>query len=644
MNIFKKCAVKALSLAIALITALSVGTSASAAAKTADVMSNDWSILVVFFKSVDVTVKLSGKTVSLKKTIANAEIDDIKNGILDRMPYQFMQDTHGKVGIDAIDYAYVDEPLTNKDIESVPDTDGAGYRAKYEDSKLVSGVLDECLEQNFYSQILVFAPLGEISLTAAGWGGSKYKGVNIAQILMFDNEFGYYSTIIHEICHGLETDSKALNNNKTAPLHDMYVGNNAAMSELEWYEYYMNDSRPDGKKGVEPLAFYRLRNEKHTPLAGDMTVTNPQNLSAAANSNTAATLSWDGLSGSGYQVGLFKDADHKKLKTTYDVKSGEASFKLTDLVKGNTYYIGVRAASTANGKTYCSDWIYLTYTHGGIAEGVKNFRVEDLGKGSRSAKLKFSWDAVPNASGYQIAQFGSTFKDYDDVYDYKSGKTSAVLGPFTRYTDCYFGIRASETIAGKKVWSDWTYLAFEFWDDIELIDISSPQQESKTPTSILSLSVEIKNQTYTGKALTPDITLKDGSKTLKNGTDYVLIYKNNTEIGIASVRVEAMGDYCDEGTLYFLIVPKKTTLTAKKSGGKITLQWDAVKGAEKYEIYYREKGSSKYKELTTVSGSKTSYSTSKLDKNKTYQFKIRSYAELDGKKYCSSYSKVVTVK
>ncbi len=644
MNIFKKCAVKALSLAVALITALSFGASASAAAKTAEIMSNDWSILAVFFKSVDVTVKLSGKTVSLKKTVSNAKIDDIKNGILDRMPYQFMQDTHGKVGIDAIDYAYVDEPLTNKDIESVPDTDGTGYRAKYEDSKLVSGVLDECLEQNLYSQILVFTPLGEISLTASGWGGSKYKGVHIAQILTDDyNDIGYYSTILHEICHGLETDSKALNNNKTAPLHDMYVGNNLEIAELDWYEYYMNDIRPDGKKGVEPMAFYRPRNEKHTPLAGKMTVTTPQNLSTAANSNTAATLSWDGLTGSGYQVGLFKDADHKKLKTTYDVKSGEASFKLTDLVKGNTYYIGVRAASTANGKTYCSDWVCLTYTHGGVASGVKNFRVEDLSK-DRSAKLKFSWDAVPNASGYQIAQFGSTFKDYDDVYNYKSGTTSAVLGPFTRYTYRYFGIRASETIAGKKVWSDWTYLAFDFWDDIELIDINASQQETKTPTSILSLSVEIKDQVYTGKALTPDITLKDGSKTLKNGTDYVLIYKNNKEIGTASVTVEAMGDYCDEGILTFQIVPKKTTLTAKKSGEKIKLSWKSVKGAEKYVIYYREKGSSKYKELTTVSGSKTSYSTSKLDKNMTYQFKIRSYAEAGGKKYYSNYSKVVTTK
>lgn len=89
---------------------------------------------------------------------------------------------------------------------------------------------------------------------------------------------------------------------------------------------------------------------------------------------------------------------------------------------------------------------------------------------------------------------------------------------------------------------------------------------------------------------------------------------------------------------------KTTTLTAKRSGEKITFSWDKVNGAEKYQIYYREKGESKYKKLANVSGSKTSYSTSKLDKSKTYQFIIRSYATSDGKKVYSKYSKVVTVK
>lgn len=385
MNIFKKCAAKALSLATAAVTVLAisaVGLNASAAGITlddmtakpeessvyveknygraiADTMSNDWSFLVVFFKSVDATVEYNGKTVHCKTTISNDVINDIKSDVVSRMPYQFMQDTHGKVGIDAIDYVYVDEPLTTKDLNLGTGDSGSGYRPDTANSELVRSVLDECLEQNRYSQILIFSPLDEISWPV-GWGGSKYDGVHFAHIIMPHSDFSYYATIVHEICHGLETDSKAMNNNRTANLHDMY---NYGMSEFDWYESYMNDTLPDGKKGVEPMAFYRLRSE-YTPLISD-TLPAPANLSAKAISNTNAILSWDRVSNdSEYQFGIFKDADYKELYITYDQKSDENSIELTGFKKGYTYYYGVRTSAIVNGKTVYSDWTYLTFEFG----------------------------------------------------------------------------------------------------------------------------------------------------------------------------------------------------------------------------------------------------------------------------------------
>lgn len=182
------------------------------------------------------------------------------------------------------------------------------------------------------------------------------------------------------------------------------------------------------------------------------------------------------------------------------------------------------------------------------------------------------------------------------------------------------------------------------YNDTDFYVVGDSTTNNSSSKSVSSLSATVKNQTYTGKALTPDVTVKDGNMILKKGTDYTLTYKNNKAIGTAFVTIKGKGDYSGEQTLTFQIVPKKTTLTAKKSGEKIKLSWKKADGAEKYVIYYREKGESKYKKLATVSGSKTSYSTSKLDKSKTYQFKIRSYAESNGKKYYSSYSKVVTTK
>lgn len=180
-------------------------------------------------------------------------------------------------------------------------------------------------------------------------------------------------------------------------------------------------------------------------------------------------------------------------------------------------------------------------------------------------------------------------------------------------------------------------------------DSSSPSATSVSSSSssskdISSLNIgEISNKAYTGESLKPSVTIKDGSKTLKKGTDYMLTYKNNKAIGTATVTVTGKGDYSGTKTLTFQIVPKKTTLTAKRSGEKITFQWDAVKGAEKYEIFYREKGEDQYKKLATVSGKKTNYSTTELDKNKTYQFQIRSYKKSNGEKVYSKFSKTVTV-
>ena len=53
----------------------------------------------------------------------------------------------------------------------------------------------------------------------------------------------------------------------------------------------------------------------------------------------------------------------------------------------------------------------------------------------------------------------------------------------------------------------------------------------------------IADQRYTGKSLRPTVIVKDGSKRLKNGTDYTLTYKNNKMVGKASVVITGKGRY-----------------------------------------------------------------------------------------------------
>ena len=192
---------------------------------------------------------------------------------------------------------------------------------------------------------------------------------------------------------------------------------------------------------------------------------------------------------------------------------------------------------------------------------------------------------------------------------------------------------------------DGTSLTWQEIDSFKWTTLSDSSSSNSTSTSntkkISDLSVSsISNQTYSGKAKTPDVKIKDGSYTLKKGTDYTLSYKDNKKIGKATVTITGKGKYSGTKTVTFKIIPKKTTLTVKKTDEKYTFSWGKVSGVDKYQIYYSTDGKN-YTKLANISSKKTSYSTAKLDESKTYSFKIRSYKKVDEKTYYSKFSKVV---
>lgn len=54
---------------------------------------------------------------------------------------------------------------------------------------------------------------------------------------------------------------------------------------------------------------------------------------------------------------------------------------------------------------------------------------------------------------------------------------------------------------------------------------------------------KIANQTYTGEAINPALTVKDGKNILKEGEDYSVAYVNNVAIGTATAEISGMGNY-----------------------------------------------------------------------------------------------------
>lgn len=138
---------------------------------------------------------------------------------------------------------------------------------------------------------------------------------------------------------------------------------------------------------------------------------------------------------------------------------------------------------------------------------------------------------------------------------------------------------------------------------------------------------KIANQAYTEKAVKPSVVVKNGTITLKKGTDYTVAYKNNVKRGTATVTVTGKGNYTGTKKLTFKIVnaikdTKVATIKAQKYTGKaikpiikVTYGKKTLKKGTDYTVTY--KNNKKVGTATIVITGKGNYAGTK-----TVKFKI----------------------
>ena len=73
----------------------------------------------------------------------------------------------------------------------------------------------------------------------------------------------------------------------------------------------------------------------------------------------------------------------------------------------------------------------------------------------------------------------------------------------------------------------------------------------------------IKSKTYSGKAQTQSVTVKDGDTVLQKGTDFTVSYKNNKNAGNATVIISGTGDYTGTLAKTFKIAKANQPMTVK---------------------------------------------------------------------------------
>lgn len=152
-----------------------------------------------------------------------------------------------------------------------------------------------------------------------------------------------------------------------------------------------------------------------------------------------------------------------------------------------------------------------------------------------------------------------------------------------------------------------------------------------------------KEYTYNGKTITPNTSLSYNGKTLEKDKDYKVSVKSGKDIGKYSVTFTGQGDYRGSKTVYYNIIPGKSSISSLKSSdkGAVAVKVKKVNGAGKYVIYYRKDGSKTYKSVSVTSTSKT---IKKLSSKKKYYFKVRAAKTVNGKDYYGAYSAEKSIK
>lgn len=154
---------------------------------------------------------------------------------------------------------------------------------------------------------------------------------------------------------------------------------------------------------------------------------------------------------------------------------------------------------------------------------------------------------------------------------------------------------------------------------------------------------------YSGKAKTPNVTVKLDGKTLSKGKDYTVKYTDNTNCGKATVQVDGIGEYIGTVRKYFTIKPAK--VTAKKlvspKTKSVKLTWAKADGnVDGYQVQVAlNKKFTSGKKVAWVKKNSTIAKTVKgLKKGKVYYARVCAYKTIDGKKVFGAWSTLKKVK
>ena len=266
------------------------------------------------------------------------------------------------------------------------------------------------------------------------------------------------------------------------------------------------------------------------------------------------------------------------------------------------------------------------------------------------SKIVLSWDAVKNATGYEIYGYDENTQTSVLIATLGSNQTTYTVKNLEEGAVYRFYVKAFAVVEGKgNVYGDSSDIVVATTTlrkpSIKSIKASEKQItikidgiEGASGYKIYMATSKKGSYKYVGKIDNSE-NLQFVKDQLESGKTYyfkVLAYKNVNDILIQS-------DYSNIKSAKTI---KIVTITELKAGNKeLTVYWNSVNSASGYEVYISTTKSGKYTKAVTIKdGKKTYYTIKNLKKNKSYYVKVRSYQVISGKKVYSKYSKIQSIK
>ena len=254
---------------------------------------------------------------------------------------------------------------------------------------------------------------------------------------------------------------------------------------------------------------------------------------------------------------------------------------------------------------------------------------------SGTPEVRFAWDAVSGADGYEIEQYDAGQKKYRPFAVVPGGNTLSYKQKMSYGEDYTFRLRAyAEAKTGK------------------LYGSYSAEVKVKTlPAAVKSFSVQFSNTKQVAIVWKKTTgaegykiyrsTKKNGKytllKTVKKGSTVKLTGINHKDGKVYYYKIRAYRTGIDGKQLQGkLSSPVRATVAAPKVTGKakgswITLKWKKVARADGYVIYKYNEKTNKYKSVAQVYGQNNTSYAYKLSAGKSLDFKVRAYEKQKNK-------------